>query len=98
MIFDGITEATADRAVSAGGKPFTAELYLDVLETMEFSFDENGEWQMPTMVLHPSMMARAQEQIQRLDVEPALKERLSAIVTKKKEHWRDREADRQLVD
>lgn len=98
MMIEGLNEAVGRRAIQAGAKPFTAELYLDGLETIEFSFDESGYWDPPTLVIHPDLSRTAQEQLERLNTDEPLRQRLSALVERKKEEWRDREARRKLVD
>lgn len=100
-VFQGVmTEATdeAGTATSAGGRPFTAELYIEAIEKMEFKFDDTGIWQMPTTVLHPSREQTFRKEMSRLDNEPELHARMTKIVNEKREAWRAREARRTLVD
>jgi hypothetical protein len=49
-----ITDATGNK-VDAGGRPFSPELLLEALEKIEWSFDEDGEPIMPTLVMSPDM-------------------------------------------
>lgn len=42
-------------SIDAGGAPISHDLILDMLETVEISFDEVGEPKMPTMVVSPEM-------------------------------------------
>lgn len=85
-------------AVSAGGKPFTAELWIQALEKIEFSFRTDGSWEPPTLVIHPSMEPRVEAELQRLESDEELKDRLDALIATKRAEWRDRESRRKLVD
>lgn len=95
-----MTEATAEAGTvtDAGGRPFSAELYIESVEKMEFSFDDDGTWKMPTMVMHPSRVEAFRRETRRLDTDPVLHARLTKIVDEKREAWRAREARRTLVD
>ena len=42
-------------SIDAGGAPVSHDLILDMLETVEISFNEAGEPKMPTMVVSPEM-------------------------------------------
>jgi hypothetical protein len=55
-----ITDATGNK-IDAGGKPFSAEMLLEALEQIEWSFDEEGEPIMPTLVMHPNMAKKLSE-------------------------------------
>jgi hypothetical protein len=92
-----VVEATGN-TTDAAGRPFSAELWLETLEKVEFAFDTRGEWQPPTVVLHPTMLSTAQRELRRLESEPELARQLQALVTRKQGEWRVREADRKLVD
>lgn len=98
MMIEGLNQAVGNRAIEAAGRPFTAELYLDGLETIEFSFDESGDWDPPTLIIHPDLIRTVQGQLERLNTEETLRQRLSALIERKKAEWRDREARRKLVD
>lgn len=70
------TSKAVGNSVDAGGRSINHDLILDCIDSVEFSFDENGEPKMPTMVVHPetakslkSLPARTAEQEQRyLDI------------------------------
>lgn len=95
-----MTEATdeAGTVTNAGGRPFSAELFIEGVEKMEFSFDDEGHWQMPTMMFHPSHKEVFKRETSRLDTDPVLHARLTKIVNEKREAWRAREARRTLAD
>jgi hypothetical protein len=86
--------------VDAAGRPFP-EVFLEMLEKMDLSFDDNGTWQEPEFVPphpNPQLIARLIAGRKRFDNEPILKEKLDALLTRKRQDWNDREANRKLVD
>lgn len=92
---------TLDRTVphhDAGGRPISAELILETWESMDFSFDENGNWQRPTLVLNPIQAPRLRKELKRMETEPDLIRRFEELLAQKKRDWDDREANRKLVD
>lgn len=89
------TEATGN-VVDAGGSGFTPELLLRALETMAHSFDDDGTWHPPTIVLAPDMMEKVRTAFTP-ETEAAYKESFEAIVGKKREEYFAREAGRVLA-
>ena len=67
-------------------------------ESMDFSFDEAGNWQRPIMVINPIQVPRVKKELLRLESEPCLIRRFDELLAKKKRDWDDREASRKLVD
>jgi hypothetical protein len=41
--------------VNAEGQPLSQGLFLQMLEKMDLDFDENGNWNPPTIVMHPDL-------------------------------------------
>lgn len=88
-------------ATHAKGRPFTAELYLEMLETVVLEFDEEGNrkdldfWQEHP---NPQLLARVESEKKRFESEPDLQEKLDALIARKRQEWNDREANRKLVD
>lgn len=99
-LFDELKKATESvgTALDAGGKPFTAELWLDAMERMEFSFDPDGKWKPPTIVIAPGQRERVAQELARLDTDASLAARMESVIQQKRQEWRDREARRRLVD
>ena len=86
--------AKTGNVVHAGGKPFSEDTFLDVIEAMEHSFARDGSWQPPTMIVGPGMA----EQIAAAgEMSAAGNNRLKAILEKKRDDFRRREAARILV-
>jgi hypothetical protein len=95
-----ISEAVEDvgNVVDGGGRPFSADLFIELLEKMELSFNRHGEWEPPTIVVHPETLQKMKVQIELLDSDPETKARVEAVVNRQREEWRAREACRALVD
>jgi hypothetical protein len=100
-MFEEVMKSATDEAgtaVHADGRPFSAKLFIEAIEKMELSFDDHGNWEMPTLVGHPMHTARITSELARLDATPELHTKATAIVNRKREEWRAREARRALVD
>lgn len=100
-MFEEVMKSATDEAgtaVHADGRPFSAELFIEAIDKMELSFDDDGNWEMPTLVGHPMHAARIKSELARLDSTPELHAKATAIVNRKREQWRAREAGRALVD
>jgi hypothetical protein len=88
-------------SMNAQGRPFTAEIYLEMLESLFFSFDEHGNWEEPDFwqeYPNPKLLERVRSERRRFEVEPELREKLDSIISSKRQEWNDREANRKLVD
>jgi hypothetical protein len=88
----------AGTAVHAGGRPFDALMLLDGLEKMDLDFDENGQPELPTFVMNPSLSGAFAKKMQEAEKSPEFRRRWDEVMTRKLVEWRDREADRKLVD
>jgi hypothetical protein len=100
ILFDAINKATTvtGNVVDAKGRPFTFELFLEMIEKMELSFDDEGNPHMPSLIVHPAMAAKIQENRAEWEANPEYKERLDEIIARKRREWNDRESHRELVD
>lgn len=86
-----VCEATGN-TIDATGRPFTHDLFLQTLETLEIHFDEDGNHNL-TMVVHPSLM----EKINKLP--PPTEEQNKAfeeLLERKRREFNDRKRQRQL--
>lgn len=88
-----VTSKTGN-VVDAGGKPFSEDVFLEMIETMEHSFGTDGSWQPPTMIVGPGM---AEKIAAAGEMSPDGNKRLKAILEKKRDDFRRREAARVLV-
>lgn len=80
--------------VDGGGKPFSEDIFLDGMEVMEHNFGKDGSWKPPMMIVGPSMA----EKIAAVGEMSAVgNKRLKAILERKRDEHRRREAARILV-
>jgi hypothetical protein len=83
--------------VDAGGKPLTAELFLEAIAKIQIDFNPDGSPRMPTVHISPHQQDDVARMIQRLETEASLKKQFDTIIARKREEWRAREANRKLV-
>ena len=74
-----ITDATG-RSVNAKGQPLTVDLILDLIEKVEFGFDDDGNPQYPTLVLPPAAI----ERLKHLKFTPEQEKRREQIIEEKR--------------
>jgi hypothetical protein len=99
-MFETIGEAVEQvgNVIDAKGQPFSADLFIEMLEKIELSFDDAGNWQPPTITLHPETAEKVIPKLKESENDPAIKARMDAIIERKRGEWRAREARRTLVD
>jgi hypothetical protein len=88
----------AGTAVDAGGKPFDPMMLLDGFEKMDLDFDEHGRPELPTFVMNPSQSDAFAKKMREAEQSPEFRRRWDEVMTRKLVEWRDREADRKLVE
>lgn len=83
----------------AGGeiRPFDIEHFFEALEKIQMDFDENGEPEELSMMIHPDVAPRIAKIAEEFEASPELQARHEAIIRKKFEEYREREARRRLV-
>ena len=99
LAIDTLNEVTnkTGNIVSGAGKPLSADNIIEVMEKISLDFNAKGEAEWSTIVVHPDMGDALKRAIDVLDTEPTTKQRLEAVLLKKREEWRGREASRKLV-
>jgi hypothetical protein len=80
----------AGNVVGVGGREF-ADALLDALESMEFSFNDDGEPNI-TLVMHPDQVAK----LRNVEMTPEQKARHAAIIQRKREEWNATQRRREL--
>jgi hypothetical protein len=97
-LFQTLDQVTGEvgNSVDAGGRPWTPELLLELMEKIDMSFDDNGKPEI-TIVMHPDLFQSIQERYPTFDESPEFKKRYDDIVRRKREAWLDRENNRKLV-
>lgn len=88
-----VTAATGN-VVNAEGKPFSEDTFLAVMEVMDHNFGKDGSWKPPTMIVGSGM---AEKIAAAGEVSAAGNKRLKAILERKHDEHRRREAARILV-
>ena len=88
----------AGTQLDAGGRPFHPEIMLELFEKMLIEFDQDGNPQMPALVVHPKLAEVIKQKAPEWEADPCLKARWDQTIRRKKEEWRAREARRRLVD
>jgi hypothetical protein len=86
-----ITDATG-QTVNAKGQPLTVDLILDLLEKVEFGFDDDGNPQYPTLFL-PSA---AIERLKKLEFTPEQEKRRQQIIEEKRARFNASKRTRRL--
>jgi len=86
-----ITDATG-RSVNAKGQPLTVDLILDLLEKVEFGFDDDGNPQYPTLVMPPAAIERLKE----LKFTPEQEQRRKQIIEEKRARFHASKRTRRL--
>jgi hypothetical protein len=99
-VLQQISAATdeAGTSASAGGQPLTFDLYLESIERLVVEFDEDTGQPTFQIVVHPSMAHRLQELATEWQANAEYQARYNALMKRKYEEWREREARRTLVD
>jgi hypothetical protein len=100
LVSERLEEEPINR-VDAAGRPFSPELYLEILETLEMSFDDYGNWNEPDFWQerpNPAMLKKVEAVRKRFEEEPELKMKLEALLDRKRKAFNDREANRKLVN
>ena len=86
-----ITDATG-RSINAKGQPLTVDLILDLLEKVEFGFDDDGNPQYPTLVLPPAAI----ERLKTLKFTPEQEQRRTQIIEEKRARFNASKRTRRL--
>lgn len=86
-----ITDATG-QTVNAKGQPLTVDLILDLLEKVEFGFDDDGNPQYPTLVLPPAAI----ERLKKLEFTPEQEKRRQQIIEEKRARFNASKRTRRL--
>ena len=101
----GLLKAAGKAADSVGnviraGGELTPDKFLEVYRTVEMDFDPQTLKPTPghVWVMHPDVAASVVPKVKEWEKNPAFKAKYEQIMVAKREEWRDREANRKLVD
>jgi len=85
-------------SVDAEGQPFSVDLFLQLLDTVQIAFDEQDNPLFPTLHMGPDLEVRAGQVLEEVSRDPSAQARLNEIVEKKREEWNAEQDRRKLVD
>lgn len=100
LVFNKLSEVTNEtgNVVDAKGKPFTFELFMELLEKIEIDFDDQGKPSMPMLVVSPELGIKLKDLLPKWKANPEYTKRFQEVIEKKRKQWSDRESNRKLVD
>lgn len=87
----------AGQVVDRKGKPLDAEAIFEMIEKIQFDFNEDCETHNVSIVIAPSMREQMKEVMEQIETDPSLRKRHDKLMAKKRMEWRVREATRKLV-
>jgi hypothetical protein len=86
-----ITEVTG-QTVNAKGQPFSIDLFLDLIEKVEFGFDQEGNPQYPTVIMPPEAL----EKLKTLKFTPEQEKRRTRIIEEQRARFNANKRTRRL--
>ncbi len=86
-----------DRTIDGKGKKFDAEMFLNVLDSVEIDFDNQGKFKNLAWIIPPEMVDRFKQVFKDIESDLELKAKLDELVERKKRDFNVREASRKLV-
>lgn len=94
--------AQIDKVIEEAGNKvegaFTVEKVLEALEAVYINFDDHGNAQLPSIVIHPSQQEKIQEIARQLEGNEEARSRMNAIIESKRVAWHEEQNNRKLVD
>jgi len=92
--FKNISEITdfTGRTLNAKGQPLTMDMILELLEKVEFGFDDDGNPQYPTLVLPPAAVKKLKE----LNFTPEQEQRWKQIIEENRARFNASKRTRRL--
>jgi len=86
-----ITDATG-RSINAKGQPLTADMIMDLIEKVEFGFDDDGNPQYPTLIIPPAAIKK----LKQTKLTPEQDQRWKQIIEEKREKFNASKRTRRL--
>jgi hypothetical protein len=97
MIRTLVEELPKSQQTGDPARPFDHEHFFEALEQMHIDFDENDKASSLSFIVHPDLLPRLKALDEEFNASPELQARHDAIMKKKLEEFREREARRRLV-
>jgi hypothetical protein len=100
LFFDTVNETLTKtgRVHDAGGEPFNFDLFLNLLEKVDFDFRDDGKPILPTIFVDPQLGEVIMKQLPEWEKNEDYNKRFNDLIENKKKKWYDRESNRKLVD
>lgn len=100
LVFKKISEMTdrAGRVVDGRGKPFSFELFLEAIKTIDIDFDKDGKPRLPALHVSPILGAKLKIQLPEWEKNQDYKKQFDAVIEEKRKEWDARESNRILAD
>ena len=97
---DTVDEAATESGNSQDlkGQPFSQEHYLTMLEGISMSFDEDGNWEHPTLIAHPTQIEKILGKLKEWESDDAFQKKVQELKDRKRTQFYDRENLRKLAD
>lgn len=99
--FRVINEAveSVGNVVQANNEPMSLDLFLQMINKILIDFDDDTESpEMPIIYVHPSQTLQVKKLMEDAKNSPEFDKKFKSLMETKKKEWRDREANRKLVD
>lgn len=91
-------EAVATKVGNVGQRQLGKDAYLEALDKILLSFDDEGNPSSPVLLISPELHEAIKDDVETWNQDPEFLERYAKIIQRKREEWRDRESRRKLVD
>ncbi len=99
-LFSTLNKATTEsgRSLDKKGEPLTPDDFLEMMEKIEPTFTEAGEFQPPFIIMHPDVFDAYKNKFKEWDNDPEVKKKHDEMIERQRERWNARQASRKLVD
>ena len=99
LFYERLTKSADEvgNVISAGGEPFSIDLFFEMLEKIHVDFDEEGNPSQLMSTVSPKLFPSIAKVISQAKTDPANDRRYQTIIERKREEWRVRESNRKLV-
>jgi hypothetical protein len=99
MVYEQIDQAVSDvgNTVDCRGEALSARHLLAMIDKVQIDFDDRGQPELPSLFINPQNQKAVERAFEELNSDPELAGLWRAIIDRKREEWRDREASRGLA-
>ncbi|MFC1836130.1 hypothetical protein ACFL2Q_15655 [Thermodesulfobacteriota bacterium] len=77
--------------VNAEGEEFSLEKYLEMIQKIQFDFDDEGRPLFPVHIAHPKTAAVLKNKLQEWFRDSDSRKKLETVIQAKRQEWHDRE-------